>query len=95
MGASPSTAARPTRGGLKRLLPLVVLLVLAAVVLAPAAAFAGQASSGQPFFYPCISCHPVNMVAGPGGTEHPSKPLPNGMQGHKIVLEAHDKLGSA
>jgi hypothetical protein len=35
------------------------------------------------------------MVPGAGGVEHPSKPLPNGMQGHKIVLEAHDKLGSA
>jgi hypothetical protein len=96
MGASPSTAARPTRGGLNWFLPLAVLVVLAVLLLAPATeAFAGQASSGQLFFYPCTNCHPVNMVAGPGGTEHPSKPLPNGMQGHKIVLEAHDKLGSA
>jgi len=96
MGASPGTAARPVRGGLERFLPLSLMLLFVVLVFSPAAAaFAGQASSGQLFFYPCISCHPVNMVAGPGGTEHPSKPLPNGMQGHKIVLEAHDKLGSA
>jgi hypothetical protein len=36
------------------------------------------------------------MVPGPTpGTEVPSRPLPNGFTGHKIVLQGHDKLGSA
>jgi hypothetical protein len=68
----------------------VVLLLASALP-----AYAGQASTGKLFFYPCTTCHPVVMVPGPNGTEHPSKPLPNGMTEHKIVLEAHDKLGSA
>jgi len=80
---------------LRRYLAALAITVLALVALTPVAnAFAGQASSGQLFFYPCTSCHPVIMVPGSTpGSEKPSKPLPNGMQGHKIVLEAHDKLG--
>jgi hypothetical protein len=71
-----------------------MILAFAAIVLAMAApAFAGQASTGQLFFFPCAQCHPVTMVPGPGGVEKPSHPLPNGMTGHTIVLETHDKLG--
>ena len=98
MAASTSRfAARPEQDGLRRYFAVLAIAVLALLALTPAAsAFAGQASSGQLFFYPCTSCHPVNMVPGATpGSEQPSKPLPNGMQGHKIVLEAHDKLGTA
>jgi hypothetical protein len=73
---------------------LAVAVLLCAVLLPVTGAFAGQASTGQLFFYPCTNCHPVVMVPGPGGTEHPSKPLPNGMTGHTIVLESHDVLGN-
>jgi hypothetical protein len=96
MAASQSrSAARPTVAGLRRHFAALVVALLAVVLFVPATqAFAGQASSGQLFFYPCTSCHPVTMVPGPTpGSEQPSKPLPNGMQGHQIVLEAHDKLG--
>jgi hypothetical protein len=78
-----------------RLSLIFAAVVFATLLLAPAVpAFAGQASSGELFFYPCTNCHPVTMVPGPGGTEHPAKPLPNGMSGHRIVLEGHDKLGN-
>jgi hypothetical protein len=97
MAASTSRfAARPEQGGLRRYFAALAVLVLVVLALTPAAnAFAGQASSGQLFFYPCTSCHPVTMVPGATpGSEKPSKALPNGMQGHQIVLEAHDKLGA-
>jgi len=96
MAASLSRfAARPDPGGPRRHLVLLAIAAIAVLVLSPAAyASAGQASSGQLFFYPCTSCHPVFMVPGATpGSEKPSKALPNGMQGHQIVLEAHDKLG--
>jgi hypothetical protein len=53
-------------------------------------AFAGQASSGELFFYPCTACHPVRFVP---GTQTPIGALPNGFKGHQIVLVGHDKLG--
>jgi hypothetical protein len=52
-------------------------------------AYAGQASSGDQFFYPCTNCHPV--VMGPGDV--PTKPLPNNFKGHQIKLIGHDVLG--
>jgi len=67
------------------------VVVLGIVILCTAVpAFAGQASSGELLYYPCTSCHPVQMIP---GTERPSKQLPNGFTGHKIVLEGHDTLG--
>lgn len=50
-----------------------------------APALAGQASSGELFFYPCSACHPVPEGGAAG--------LPNGFEGHDIVLEGHDRLG--
>lgn len=80
---------------LRRLRSAAFVLAFTVAALAFATpALAGQASSGQLFFYPCTTCHPVTMVPGPTpGTERPSRPLPNGMTGHTIVLEGHDKLG--
>lgn len=64
-------------------------MVLACAVLVPAApAWAGQAASGEPLFYPCSSCHPVTVSDG-----KTSRPLPNGFDGHRVKLEAHDRLG--
>ncbi|MEI8083949.1 MAG: hypothetical protein WCI74_19095, partial [Actinomycetes bacterium] len=51
-------------------------------------AYAGQASSGQLFFYPCTTCHPIV----PGSIEAGRK-LPNDFKGHEIELEGHDSLG--
>jgi hypothetical protein len=65
----------------------LALVLLAACALWAAPAFAGQASSGQLFFYPCTSCHPL----GAGNT--PLHPLPNNFKGHQIVLEGHSALG--
>jgi hypothetical protein len=68
-----------------RLRPASWALAVAALVLAfPALALAGQASSGELLFYPCKSCHPT----GRAGAK-----LPNGFDGHQIVLEGHDALG--
>ncbi len=67
------------------------LLLLAAITWACAApALAGQAASGELFFYPCTSCHPVTEIP---GTERSARPLPGGFEGHAIVLEGHDALG--
>ncbi len=59
-------------------------------MLLPSAAFAGQAASGELFFYPCTSCHPVTV---PEGSDTPNKKLPNGFKGHEIKLIGHDALG--
>jgi hypothetical protein len=69
---------------------LLVAALVAAALFAPAPALAGQASTGELFFYPCTNCHPVTLVA---GTQQTSHPLPNDFKGHKIVLIGHDKLG--
>lgn len=93
--SSSCSVARTPKERRARLRIPIVAFVFAAVLLATAVpALAGQASTGELFFYPCTDCHPVTMVPGPGGTEHPSKPLPNGMTGHKIVLESHDVLAA-
>jgi hypothetical protein len=70
-------------------LAAAVLLLGGALAVFVAPAFAGQASLGEPLFYPCTSCHPVTL----GADGRPTKPLPNGFTGHEIVLESHDKLG--
>ncbi len=90
------SSARPDRGRTPRLLLFISLLALAMLALAPTArAFAGEASTGELFYYPCTTCHPVTMVPGPTpGTERPSRTLPNDFRGHTIVLENHDKLGA-
>ena len=63
---------------------MVAVLVLAA----SAVALAGQASSGELFFYPCTSCHPITDAQLSAGRQ-----FPNGFKGHDIELEGHDKLG--
>jgi hypothetical protein len=66
------------------------LLAVGLLGAAPQQAMAAQASSGQLFFYPCTSCHPVTMLP---GTDQPSKRLPNGFKGHEVVLIGHQALG--
>lgn len=72
-----------------RLLSLFALAVVFTVCIAPMPAYAGQASLGEPLFYPCTSCHPVAVGAGPAR----SAALPNKFKGHQIVLRGHDVLG--
>ncbi len=67
----------------------VLLVLLGAFLALTSSAFAGQASSGELAFYPCVRCHPV--VLGPDGK--PTKPLPIGLEKHEITLEKHDILG--
>lgn len=62
-------------------------LALAVALAVPASALAGQAATGELFFYPCSSCHPLTP-----GSVAPSS-LPNDFPSHRIVLEAHDVLG--
>ena len=66
------------------------LIVLVALLSSPGRAIGGQAASGELLFYPCTSCHPVMLRP---GTETPTKKLPNGFDGHQIMLEGHDALG--
>jgi len=96
MASTPSGAGAGARRGTATLMGLAfVCTVFAALLIAPALpAYAGQASTGKLLFYPCTTCHPVFMVPGPNGTEHPSKPLPNGMKEHVIKLEIHDSLAT-
>lgn len=63
------------------LTPLLLTLLLAA----PAATYAGRASSGQLLFYPCTKCHPVGSK--------PASSRPNDFAKHEIELEIHDVLG--
>jgi hypothetical protein len=92
---SPSTSvARRVVGRSAFSVLVIALLALAFLVAVPGLAAAGQAASGELFFYPCTSCHPVTMVPGAvPGTEQPSKRLPNGFKGHEIVLVGHVALG--
>jgi hypothetical protein len=64
------------------------VLATAALLLSAPPAFAGQASTGDLFFYPCTSCHPVSPTAVASGRK-----FPNGFTGHEIVLAGHDVLG--
>ena len=66
-----------------RLLLVLPVLAMTLVLMSAVPALAGQASTGELFFYPCTGCHPV----GPGSK------LPNGFAGHGIVLVEHDVLG--
>lgn len=82
-----SSHVRPRRGRpIGRLLAFTALSLVVFASLATSA-FAGAASSGELFFYPCTSCHPL------GANLQPLHPLPNGFTGHQIVLQGHDKLG--
>jgi hypothetical protein len=65
-----------------------VALTLAMLALVPGVALAGQASSGQLFFYPCTSCHPITDAQLAAG-----RTFPNGFKGHQITLVGHDALG--
>jgi hypothetical protein len=69
---------------------LATVAAIAILACAATPAFAGQASSGQLFFYPCTSCHPLTTIP---GTEKATKPLPNNFPGHGIVLEGHTAMG--
>jgi hypothetical protein len=51
-----------------------------------ASAFAGKAATGEPLFYPCTSCHPVDA-------KNANKKLPNGFKSHQIVIAEHAVLG--
>ncbi len=73
-----------------RRLMLSTCLALVLFLAFAAPAFAGQASTGELFFYPCTSCHPV----APGAVEAGRK-FPNDFKGHEIELIGHDKLGKA
>ena len=79
---APTSSRLPTRS-----LLAYVLLLAAFVLLAAPQAFAGQAASGELFFYPCDSCHPVAEGSGPIVGD------PIDFEGHEIVLEGHDNLG--
>ncbi|MBI5231188.1 MAG: hypothetical protein HY876_03370 [Coriobacteriales bacterium] len=87
MVGSSSVSAPSRWDRLGRLLVLSAFVALVALAVAPAGpAFAGQAASGELLFYPCSSCHPVSEGGGAA--------LPNRFEGHKVVLEGHDKLGT-
>lgn len=73
-----------------RRLLLLAMIVVAGLSVSAGSAFAGQASSGQLFFYPCTSCHPIRFIP---GTDKSARPLPNNFRGHQIVLQGHDVLG--
>jgi len=77
-------------GRVRRLLALfsVGSAVAVSVMLAAIPAFAGQAATGELFFYPCTSCHPVAEGAVQSGRK-----LPNDFKGHAIALAKHDELG--
>lgn len=68
---------------------LASLVILAIAVALPTAAHAGQAASGELFFYPCSTCHPVT----PGADGTPDRSLPNGFTAHQVPLVGHDLLG--
>lgn len=72
-----------------RLLVLSGIAFALAFFWAAVPASAGQASLGEPLFYPCTSCHPVAIGAGASR----SVTLPNKFKGHQIVLVQHDRLG--
>jgi hypothetical protein len=80
----PNASRRPAQ----RALLSLVLLAAGIFLMSAAPAFAGQASTGDLFFYPCTSCHPVSPGAAQSGRK-----LPNGFKGHEIVLVGHDVLG--
>lgn len=69
----------------------MALLVLAGLlaVRVEVARAAGRSSTGVLAFHPCDRCHPVTL--GPDG--RPTRPLPVGLEQHRIELEAHDILG--
>lgn len=89
--SSSRLEADPTTGRATRPAVALAALVFLLITFLPSAAFGGQAASGELFFYPCTSCHPVTMIP---GTDQPSKPLPNKFMKHEIGLIGHDQLGA-
>lgn len=73
----------------RRLVLLLCAVAVLPLLMPVAPALAGQASTGELFFYPCTSCHPVS----PGAVEAGRK-LPNDFKRHEIALIGHDKLGA-
>lgn len=63
----------------------VVCIALVAMFVGASPAFAGQASSGELFFYPCKNCHTTSSANGK---------LPNDFKQHRVTLEGHDELGT-
>jgi hypothetical protein len=86
-----SPVMRPARDRLMSRLVCSTAIALFIIAVFVAPALGGQASSGELFFYPCTSCHPVRLIP---GTEKPAGNLPNDFQGHGIVLVGHDALGA-
>ena len=87
-----SCSACPNRGRMAHRLVFVAAMLFAVFLLGSVSpALGGQASPGELLYYPCTSCHPVHLIP---GTDKPDRVLPNGFQGHQIVLWGHDKLGS-
>lgn len=82
--------SRPWSRGAFVVVSLLLVLVASVVLATAPAAFAGQAASGDLFFYPCTDCHPV--VMGAGGK--PTKKLPNDFKGHQVKLVGHDRLAA-
>jgi hypothetical protein len=72
----------------RRLTLSLSCLTITLLLVSAVPAFAGQASTGQLFFYPCTSCHPVAA-----GSVEAGRKFPNDFKGHEIVLIGHDKLG--
>jgi hypothetical protein len=87
----PAGNAQDRFGRLRWLTAVAALLVSALLTVSAAsaqdtaAAFPASASSGELFFYPCTSCHPIPREG--------KQKLPNGFSGHGIVLTAHGVLG--
>lgn len=53
------------------------------ILMLPGVAQAGKASSGQLLWFPCDKCHPLG-----------TKPIPPEFDGHQVILNGHDQLGS-
>jgi len=83
------TQIRPSSTGARLTVSIALALVACCFLALATTAYAGQASTGKLFFYPCTTCHPVVM----GADGQPTKRLPNGFKGHDIVLVGHDVLG--
>jgi len=81
--------SRPRSRGALVVVSLLTVLIASFFFATAPTAFAGQASSGDLFFYPCTDCHPVVM----GPDDKPIKKLPNDFAGHQIKLVGHDRLG--
>jgi len=84
-----SGSSTPAQSQSRAALVVAVIALGICLLVSPVSAFAGQSATGEAAFYPCTDCHPVTLDA----NGKPTKPLPNGMEKHEIVLEVHDILG--